>query len=141
MVDRETILDCYKSWPAKGPLIEGRRLTLLVTKTVYGIGEEIPVLHVLEVTKPGCTLFVMGPKPVYGEYVDSGLATTVPPDGEDPFAPGLYDGRTTESPGIDCNFEVTVYSFEKAGRHEIFWDAGGLQSNVIMIEIAGPKQQ
>jgi hypothetical protein len=39
----------------------GERLTILVAKTVYAVGEEVLVVHVHEATAPGAELYVMGP--------------------------------------------------------------------------------
>jgi len=52
-----------KSYPTakeKGPLIGGQRITLLTKKTRYQAGEDVRVIHVLEIVEPGHQLFVMG---------------------------------------------------------------------------------
>ena len=50
--------------------VGGTRLTILAKKNRYRVNEEVRIIHVLEVVEPGHRLFVMGPKPIYGEYID-----------------------------------------------------------------------
>ena len=134
VVDVQDVSRIYESWPDKGAVDDGKRLTLMADQTTVGPGEEVRVLHVFERTEPGDWLYVMGPKTPYGEHVDGRLATEAPPDDDDPLAPADYDGATLPSPDIDTNFEVTVYSFDEPGRHEIVWDLGGLRSNTLAID-------
>jgi hypothetical protein len=130
-----TVAQGYETWPNKGPMSEGRRLTLMTKKTRYEVNEEIRVIHVAEVTKPGQQVYVMGPKRVYGEYLDGKLSTDSPPESEDPLMPPLYDGATIPSPAIDFNYEITSYSFSEPGYHQIRWAVGSLQSNILDLEI------
>jgi hypothetical protein len=141
VVDVEEVGRAYEAWPDKGALVDGKRLTLLAEPTTTRPGEEVRVLHVFERTEPGDWLYVMGPKTPYGEYVDGRLATEAPPADDDPLAPADYDGLTLPSPDIDTNFEVTVYSFDEPGRHEIVWDLGKLRSNTLTIDVLEPEER
>jgi hypothetical protein len=133
----EDVARVYEGWQERGGERDGRRLTLMALRTAVGVGETVEVLHVYEVLDADHQLYVMGPKPVYGERLDDQAVTPPePPPGDDPFAPGLYDGRVLPGPGIDCNFETTSYSFPVPGRHEVVWDAGGLSSNVLTLEVS-----
>ncbi|WP_177171812.1 hypothetical protein [Nitrosovibrio tenuis] len=78
---------------------------------------------------------VMGPKPVYDEYVNGILSTTALPADEDPLAPSSYDGRVAEGPGIDYNYEITQYRFETPGMYLIQWRPGILVSNTLRIKV------
>ena len=108
---------------------------MLMRNTTYNVNEEIHVIHVYEVVVPGQLVYVMGPKPVYGEYVDEQLVTPEPTPGDDPFVPSFYDGRAVPSPAVDYNYEVTVYSFSEPRRHRIDWRAGPLRSNTLKFEV------
>jgi hypothetical protein len=119
----------YARSPVRGPLHDGARITILTERTKYKVGEEVRVIHVLEAPEPGRTLYVMGPKPIYSEYVD-GVERTPPPPGPQP-----YDGRVLQSPGVDWNYEVTTYTFTTPGPHRIQWRADGRESNVIELEV------
>lgn len=132
----QAVARSYPRWPDKGPLTEGKRITLLTGKTAYRVNEEIRVIHVYEVVVPGQLVYVMGPKPVYGEYVDEQLVAPEPPPGEDPFVPPFYDGRALPSPAVDYNYDRTSYSFPAPGHHRIDWRIGGLSSNTLELEIA-----
>ena len=134
-MDLDEVESAYRDWPDKGPLVGGRRLTLLSPAPRVAPGEPVPVYHVAEVTEPGRTLYVMGPKPVVGERVDGELRTPPPPADEDPLEPLLYDGRTLPSPGLDVNWEVTRYAFDEPGPHEIEWRLNGLRSNVLRVDV------
>ena len=120
----------YATVSSKGPVLEGRRITIMCLKNIYHVGEEVRVIHALEVLAPGQKIFIMGPKAVSGEYVD-GRAMT--PEGSD--EPDLYDGRVLDSPGVDYNFDITTYSFVAPGRHTIHWQIGRLRSNTLELEI------
>jgi hypothetical protein len=137
VVDVDDVIRTYEAWPDKGAVVNGKRLTLMAEPATIEPGEEARVLHVYERTEPGDWLYVMGPKTPYGEYVDGRLATEAPPADDDPLAPVDYDGATLPSPGIDTNFEVTVYSFDERGRHEIVWELGELRSNTLAIDVRG----
>jgi hypothetical protein len=121
----------YPQWPDKGPLKEGRRITVMARKTAYARGEEIHVIHVYEVSVPGQHVYVMGPKPIYGEYLDGKLSTCELPPEEDPFAPMNYNGRVSVSPAVDYNYDITRYNVSDPGRHQLYWQIGGLRSNTL----------
>jgi len=131
------VLRGYPRWVDKGVLAlpSGERLTILTSKRVYSVGEELRVVHVHEATKPGVELYVMGPKAIYGEYVDGKLAS---PAAVAP--PGAYDGAVVQSPGVDHNYELSVHRLP-AGTHTIEWrftTLSGppmLRSNVLTIEV------
>jgi hypothetical protein len=131
------LLRTYPASTNKGPLTgrAGERLTILTKTTTYAAGDEIRIVHVHEATREGVTLYVMGPKPIYGEYVDGVLASpaAAPP-------PTAYDGRTLESPGEDHNYEVSAHRLSR-GRHELQWRFATLsgptllRSNVIVVDV------
>lgn len=131
------LLRTYPTWTNKGPITgpAGERLTILTEKTVYDAGEEIRIVHVHEATREGVYLYVMGPKPIYGEYIDGALAS---PAAAAP--PRAYDGRVIESPWEDHNYEVSVHRLPP-GRHEIQWrfatlsGPAVLRSNTIVVEV------
>ncbi len=125
----QAVAATYAASPVRGPLHDGARITILTERTRYRIGEEVRVIHVLEAPAPGRELYVMGPKPIHGEYVD-GVERTPPPPGPQP-----YDGAVLQSPGADFNYEVTTYRFTTAGPHRIQWRADGRESNVLELEV------
>ncbi len=132
----QAVARSYPRWPDKGPLTAGRRLTVMARKSAYGANEEVRVIHVYEVVVPGLPVHVMGPKPVYGEYLDGKPATAELPPDEDPFAPREYDGRVATSPAADYNYDITRYRLAP-GRHRLWWQIGGLRSNTLEVEQAG----
>jgi len=134
-VDEAEVSARYAAFGDKGPAVEGRRLTIMPSRDEVESGETLRVYHVCEAVEPGIALYVMGPKPVYGEYVDDVLATAPPPSGEDPFVPASYDGRVLEGPGIDTNYEVTEYRFD-AGERRIQWRPGTNASNELRIRVS-----
>jgi hypothetical protein len=119
----------YSIASGKGTVAGGRRITIMCNKTSYRVGEEVRVIHVLEVIEPGQDIFVMGPKPVWGEFVDGRPMTA---DSNDEQG---YDGRVLKSPGVDYNYDITTYRFDTPGRHEIYWQMGELRSNTLELEI------
>ncbi|MGV8803580.1 MAG: hypothetical protein ACWA6Y_01290 [Polaromonas sp.] len=123
----------YPSYADKGGLVNGRRLTVMSRSRLYRIAEEVRVIHVVEAVEPGQELYIMGPKPVYGEYLDDALVTQQPP--QDVWAPDTYNGPTLPSPAVDYNYEITAYRFDRAGRHTIEWCIGNLHSNRLAIEV------
>jgi hypothetical protein len=131
----QSVVRSYPGWPDKGALIEGRRVTLLTRKADYSTNEEVRVIHVYEAVAPHQLVYVMGPKPVYGEFVDGQPATPAPPPEEDPFVPKNYDGRALPSPAVDYNFEITQYRFSRPGHHQIYWQIGNLRSNTLLLEV------
>jgi hypothetical protein len=121
-----------KSYPMvndKGKVIGGKRITLLTKKNRYYVNEEIRVIHVMEVLEPGHKLFVMGPKPIYGEYIDGNLVT------QEEAPEQIYDGLVLDSPDVDYNYDITSYRFFELGRHRIDWQMGELRSNTLEFEI------
>jgi hypothetical protein len=126
----------YPTAVAKGDWVDQRRLTILTARTQVRVGEPVRVIHVVETTRPGDELHVMGPKAVLGEHVDGVLRTRPAPAVGDPLAPtGLYDGRVEPAPAVDYNWDMTEYTFDTAGRHTIQWKLGRLVSNPLMIEV------
>jgi hypothetical protein len=124
----------YPRFPDKGPVVSGVRLTVMSRKLQYHVGDEVRIIHVVEVVEPGRQLYVMGPKPVCGEYVDNVLVTAVPPD--DVWEPDTYNGPVLPSPAADYNYVITAYRFDQIGTHTIQWRVGTLGSNVLTIEVA-----
>jgi hypothetical protein len=122
----------YPRFPDKGPQVSGMRLTVMSRRLTYLAGEEVRVVHAVEFVEPGRNVYVMGPKPVYGEYVDDVLATTPPP--EDVWEPSTYNGPILSSPAVDYNYDITVYRFDQVGKHHIQWRIGTIQSNVLTLE-------
>src|SRR5947208_1571653 len=84
------------------------------------LGEQVRVLHVLEAIAPGVQVFVMGPKPIYDEFVDGKNARLRSAGFWD-----VYDGRVLDGPTVDFNYDITAYRFETLGRHTIQWKGGG----------------
>ena len=74
----ESIAEAYAGWPDKGPLVDGRRLTVLAESTTLRVGDTLRVAHVYEVSRPGAGLYVMGPKPIYGEELDGQVLGELP---------------------------------------------------------------
>ncbi len=131
------VLRAYPSFAGKGPLTgaAGERLTILSAKTAYAPGEEIRVIHVHEATLPGASLCVMGPKEVFGEYLDGKLASRAAK-----VQPGAYDGAVLASPDVDTNYDITTYRLP-AGRHTLQWRSDTLSgpamlvSNVVTLDV------
>jgi hypothetical protein len=130
------VLRSYPSSASKGPLDNrGQRLTILTAKQRFAPSEEVRVVHVHEATLPGVELYVMGPKAIYGEYVDGVLAS---PAAAAPLS--AYDGAVIQSPGVDTNYEVSVHRL-RPGKHTIQWRFATLSgpellaSNVLELEV------
>ncbi|MGA2867154.1 MAG: hypothetical protein ABSF95_21975 [Verrucomicrobiota bacterium] len=127
----------YHAFKDKGPLVAGQRITIMTRNTQYRIGEPVRVLHILEAVEPGKSVHLMGPKKVYGEYVDGKLVTPKGP-GKDP-----YRGMVADRPIADFNYEISTYTFTGPGLHTIQWKGGGasvqgplgLESNIIKLEV------
>jgi hypothetical protein len=124
----------YPTAADKGTVVGGKRLTLLTAKLRYTPGEEVRVIHVLEAVEPGGEIFVMGPKRIYGEYVD-GVPVTPESAPET-----VYDGPVLETPNVDYNYEITSYRFARPGRHRIHWQMGPVRSNTLEIEVVPDNQ-
>ena len=125
----------YPAWVDKGELVRGQRLTIMAARRRYQLGETVRVIHVFEVVEPGSAVYVMGPKPVLGEYVDEQLVTPPAVDGEAALRPRNYDGPTLPSPAVDYNFDITSYTFAEPGTHRIMWKVDDLVSNDLSLEV------
>jgi hypothetical protein len=119
----------YPATSEKGEVVGGSRRTILTKKKHYQPGEEIRVIHVLEVVEPGHTMYIMGPKPIYGEFVNDRLVTTPPPALED------YDGAVLDSPNVDFNYDITSYSFSEPGNYRIYWQPDDVRSNTLELTV------
>jgi len=128
------VLRAYPTAPERGAEVAGRRITLLAEKAVVAVGEEVHVIHVVEIEGRGQELYVMGPKPVLGEYLDGALATAAP-GSVGAFTTAVYDGAVMPSPGVDTNFDVTRYTFTRPGVHTLTWRDGPHVSNALCIEV------
>ena len=125
----------YPTAAAKGAWSDGRRITILTRDPQVKADQPVRIIHVVESTRPGDSLYVMGPKPVLGEHVDGKLASAAAPASGDPLVPaGDYDGRVLPAPGVDYNYDITEYKLA-AGRHVIEWQLGDLRSNELVIEV------
>jgi hypothetical protein len=109
--DDVAVARSYPTTHEKGEIVGGKRLTILTKKNHYQVSEEVRVIHVLEIVEPGHELLIMGPKPVYGEYVDDRPVTPQRPDVQE------YDGlwwrvqtliMTRTSPLTDSPSRVTT---------------------------------
>lgn len=129
------ILSEYESFGGKGPPSRGYRLTILPRSLSIRIDEVVTIVHICESLLEVASLYVMGPKPVFGEYVDDVLATEAPPPSEDPLIPSSYDGRVLPGPGIDTNYDVTEYRFTAPGRHSVQWRLGPHVSNTLWFTV------
>lgn len=132
----ELLLDTYDTFEDKGPPERGYRLTLLTTTLSVEVGDTVRIVHVCESVAETSELYVMGPKPVWGEYVDDTLATELPPHGSDPFVLASYDGRVLSGPGTDSNYEVTQYFFTAPGVHKVQWRLDPNVSNTLRFTVA-----
>jgi hypothetical protein len=124
----------YPQFVDKGSARDDRRITLLTENTSRHVGDEVRVIHVVEFTQPGQRAYVMGPKPVHGEYVNDQLVTDPAPEG-DPLVPTTYNGVTLPTPAVDYNFDITSYRFWTPGLYRIQWRLGSLHSNVLSIKV------
>lgn len=124
----------YPQFGDKGSVTDGRRITLLTEKAIRQVGDEVRVIHVVEFTEPGQRAYVMGPKPVHGEYVNDQLRTAPVPEG-DPLVPTTYNGVTLPTPAVDYNYIITSYRFATPGVYTIQWRLGSLHSNVLSIGV------
>lgn len=126
----------YREWIDKGPVIDGRRITILSQSRFYQVHEEVRIAHVVEAVLPGYELYVMGPKRVFDEYLDGHHQGKALPAGQaDPFSPPEYDGRVVTGPATDFNYDDTLYFFAEPGEYEICWKPGKWHSNTLKIRI------
>lgn len=129
------VLRGYLTGRDLGPLRDGSRLTLRAARRVYAVNEPVRVVHVVEHTRPGRSLYVMGPKAVTGVRVDGAIDDAGDAGEGDDLAPGEYDGAVLQSPGVDTNFERTVLRFATPGLHRAQWRTAGMTSNTLCIEV------
>jgi hypothetical protein len=129
----------YPRFPDKGPLTDAARLTLMTRKSQYTVGEPVRIIHVFEAVEPGRTMYIMGPKKIFGEYVDDVLQTEPPPD--DVLAPRTYNGLTLPSPAVDYNFEITSYTFHEPGVHRFQWRLAAIESNILTITVESAPEE
>jgi hypothetical protein len=126
----------YREWSDKGPVIDGRRITILTGSRSYEVHEEVRIAHVMEALLPGYEVYVMGPKRVFDEYLDGHhQGKAQPADQTDPFMPLEYDGRVVESPATDFSYDDSIYFFDEPGEYEICWKPGKWQSNTLKIRV------
>ena len=123
----------YADWAFKGEVIEGRSITIMAADKVYKTGEKIHIIHVMEAVTPGIKVFVMGPKEIFDEYLDGKLQGSSLPETEHPFNPLEYDGQVVNSPWIDFNYDISIYSFDEPGRYMLIWQPGKWKSNTLEI--------
>jgi hypothetical protein len=129
------VVRAYPTGRVRGPLdAKGTRVTILTAKKTYRVGEEIRVVHVAEFNAKGDEVFVMGPKPVTGEYLDDELVSEAIPSWG-PFTMGVYDGAVVKSPWVDTNYEITTYRIAQRGLHRLQWRAGTVLSNVLCVRV------
>jgi hypothetical protein len=127
----------YHSFPDKGPVKDGQRITILTSKLEYKIGEQVRVIHVLEAIKPGIEVYMLGPKPIVNEYVDGHLVGL-----KGPFCLPRR-GAVLDRPIANFNYDITSYTFSNQGHHTIQWKGYGglndayphLESNTITVTI------
>jgi hypothetical protein len=125
----------YSAAAAKGAWVDGRRITILTGNLQVKPDQPIRIVHVVESTRAGDALHVMGPKAVLGEWVDGKLATAAAPPSGDPLKPpGVYDGRAQPAPAVDYNYDITEYKLA-VGRHVVEWQLGPLRSNQLSIDV------
>jgi hypothetical protein len=134
--DDQELARSYLGFSGKGSIYNGCRVTILTTRHALAVGETLRVLHVVEFVEPGHVAYIVGPKPVYDEYVDDAIATAASPHGE-ALAPLEYNGRTLPSPVVDYNYEITTYRFDRPGVYEVQWRPGDMRSNILTIKVAG----
>jgi hypothetical protein len=131
----------YADWQDKGTWVDGRRLTLMTRATTASVGEPVRVIHVFETVNSGDRAYIMGPKPVEGEWLDGRLVTPAPSDTDQPWIPLEYDGATLPAPAVDFNYDITVYTFAESGKHTLQWRLGALSSNVLVLDIVESKPE
>jgi hypothetical protein len=124
----------YARFQDKGAIVNGRRITILTENTTHRIADEARIIHVIEFAEPGYQAYIMGPKPIFGEYINDELVTEPIPTG-DPLVPTEYSGVTLPSPAVDYNFGITSYMFHVPGIYRIQWKLGFLESNTLVVTI------
>jgi len=86
------------------------------------------VIHVHKDIERSWMGYVMGPKPVFGEYVDGQLAASAPPPGNTHSCRQIMMGAL-RSPAVDDDYNITRYRFAESGRHQTHRQIGKLRSN------------
>jgi hypothetical protein len=128
----------YDGSHEKGEEKDGIRLTLLTARRRVMVGEKVRVIHVLEASGP-TDVYIMGPKDVYGEYVDGVPVTPAPPTTDYPWL-GIYNGAVIKGPYADFHYNITEYEWSTPGRHQIEWRLGSLQSNRLEMDVMAPDR-
>jgi hypothetical protein len=131
-----TVARTYHSFQEKGHVTDGQRITILTSKLEYKIGEPVRVIHVLETIEPGIKVYMLGPKPIAGEYVDGNLV------GQKGPLRIKKGGMVVDRPIANFNYDTTTYTFSSPGPHTILWmgyggvdDDNPLGSNMIVINV------
>src|SRR5262245_48898442 len=94
----------YPTILTKGAWLDGRRITILTGGLQVKAEQPVRIVHVVETTRAGDSLYVMGPKPVVGELIDGKLVTAAAAASGDPLMPvGDYNGRVLSAPAVDYN--------------------------------------
>jgi hypothetical protein len=127
----------YHSFPDKGPVKDGQRITILTSKVDYKIGEPVRVIHVLEAVQPGIKVYMLGPKPITDEYVDGHLVGSKGP------LRLQRCGLVLDRPIANFNYDITTYTFSSPGHHTVQWKGYGgvdddhpqLESNLITLNV------
>ncbi len=121
----ESDLRVAKAYPYdenKGPIENSRRATIMAAKTQYAIGEEVRIIHVMEVLKKGSYVHRSGPKTVYGEYINNALTSK---SLEDATRDNHEFDTLVGSPGVEFFCATTSYRFARPGLYKIEWHGGG----------------
>lgn len=126
----------YADFSDKGPVVDGRRLTLMCAQQTYRPGEEIRIIHVVETVADDLRTYLMGPKPVYNLYGNGRLLSEPLPADEDLFLPSTLNGRVQTGPTLDFNYEISVYAIKTLGTHTFEWRLGNGTSNVLTVTVA-----
>jgi hypothetical protein len=129
-----TVAKNYPYFQEKGPINDGKRITILSENATIQTGAELRIIHVVEFTEPGHRAYIGGPKSVYGEFINDKLMTERVPTG-DPLVPTEYSGVTLPSPAVDYNYDITSYAFNVPGIYHIQWRLGLLNSNTLVVTV------
>lgn len=133
--DKELARSLYEDLAHKSEENAERILAILTAQKVVAVDEPVRVFHLIEFMKKGAEIFIMGPKDIYGEFVNGHLASPKVPEGQMYPWMMLYDGPVLEGPGLDENFKVSVYRFSQPGRYEINWQFEEQRSNTLTITV------
>ncbi len=130
-----SVAKAYPSWPDKGPVVRGQRLTIMTANQRYKVGQPVRVVHVLEAPEKGVEVYIMGPKEIVGEFINGRLVSKPVPKGANPLIPMVYDGAVLPSPAVDYNYDITTHTFDKPGTYEIVWRVSPWISNTLSITV------